>query len=172
MSQSSYSKYFAIGQAGQIDFSYGKTEVITMRNDEASASMAFGRAVKFDDAATDPTSAKLPAAIADQIAGIVGHSHEYDDTQLDAAETGVLPDMTINVLRRGRILVVCEDAVTRGDRLHIRAVAAGDPEFLGGLLPAADTTDTIDSTGQGFWDSNAAAGELAWLIVDFTRLPA
>lgn len=170
MSQSSYSKYFSIGQAGQVDLSYGAPEIITMRNDEATESIVFGRAVQFEDASTDPTSGTQPDAITDNIAGILCHSHEYDDTQLNSDENGVLPDMSMNVLRRGRILVVAEDAVVRGDRLHVRCVGATAPEHLGGLLPAADSTDTKDCTLQGMWDSNADAGGLAWLIVDFSRL--
>lgn len=169
MSQTSYSKYFAKGRAGQVDFAYGATEVISMRNDEASASVLFGAAVKYDDAANDGTSAAQPAVVAATvIAGIVGFSHEYDDTGLNALETGVLPDGNINVVRRGRVLVPCENGCQRGNRLFVRALISGSEE-RGALLSAADASDCIDSQGQGYWDSIAAAGELAWLVVDFTR---
>jgi hypothetical protein len=139
-------------------------DCIAMRNDEASASIAFGRAVKFGSA-TDGTSAKLPSAETSVIAGIVVHSHSYASNELDA--TGVIVGGVLNVLRKGRVWVTVEDAVVPGDRLWVRGVAGGDPEFLGGLLPADDSTDTVDCTNQGQFLTAAAAGALALLEVNF-----
>jgi hypothetical protein len=138
--------------------------VLSMFNDEASASVAFGRAVMFGSV-SNKASAKLPTSESVDIAGIVMHSHAYAKSDLDAV--GLLPDATMNVLRKGKIWVTVEDAVQPGDRLWVRAVAGGDPEFLGGLLPADDGTDTVDCTNFGQFLTAAAAGGLAILEVNF-----
>lgn len=161
--QSSYSQLRTRGFSGMLADS-GANEIASMRNDEASAEMAFGIAVK-NASTTDETSAKLLTSITGEIvAGILIHQHSYADTALGT--TGVKADERIDVLRRGRILVTCEDGCDVGERLHIRAVATGN-ELAGALLSDADGSDTIDSQGQGVWRTFAAAGALAVLEVDF-----
>jgi hypothetical protein len=148
--------------------------VKAMRNDEASAPIGFGQAVMFGST-TDELSAKLPAAETSVIAGIVLHTHAVAQSDLIAATStaiaGPKPATMLNVLRKGRVWVTVEDAVVIGDRLWVRGVAAGDPEFLGNVLPADDSTDTVDCTNQGVFLSDAAAGGLAILEVDFTNRP-
>lgn len=139
-------------------------------NEEASAEIAFGRAVKYGVA---DNGALLPTAETSKIRGIVTHSHAYSNGPYgDLGTTGVKAGGVLNVMRKGRIWVVAEDAVVPGDRLWVRAVAGGDPEFLGGLTNADDSTDTIDCTNVGVWRTTAAAGALAILEVDFTNAPA
>lgn len=172
--QSTFSDAPAIGFAGTLDSNLAH-DVITMKNAEASTSIAFGRAVKFKDTVTSDKDAVLPAAETDKVLGIVLRADTYavawtdlDGTvhgQLDA--DGIVPGAFMNVLRRGRVLVVCEDAVEAGDPLWVRAVAGGDPEFLGGLTNADDSTDTIDCSTKGMWLTSASAGGLAWLDVNF-----
>lgn len=172
--QSTFSDDRPIGYAGTLDSNMAH-DLITMKNAEASTSIAFGRAVKFKDTVSSDKDAVLPAAETDKVLGIVIRSETYapswtdmDGTvhgQLDS--TGVRPGGWLNVLRRGRVLVVCEDAVEAGDKLWVRAVAGGDPEFLGGLNNADDSTDMIDCTANGTWLTSASAGGLAWLDVNF-----
>lgn len=172
--QSTFSDNPAIGFAGTLDSNLAH-DVVTMKNAEASASIAFGRAVKFKDTVTTDKDAVLPAAETDTVLGIVIRSETYDPawTDMDGTvhglldSTGVKPGGWLNVLRRGRILVVCEDGCEAGDKLWVRAVAAGDPEFLGGLNSADDGTDMIDCTSKGMWLTSASAGGLAWLDVNF-----
>ena len=164
--QLTYSDTMTIGQSGQVDPD-SNLQVRAMRNDEATAEVRFGVAVKYDDAANDKTSAALMSATTEVVAGLVVRSHAYDkDTQL--GDDGVLPDNMLNVARSGRMMVLCEDGCQPGDRLYIRAVATG-AELKGALRASSDGTDCIDSQGQGVWDSIAAAGGLAWLIFDFTN---
>jgi hypothetical protein len=172
--QSTFSDAPAIGYAGTLDSNLAH-DVITMVNAEASSSIAFGRAVKFADTVTTDKDAVLPAAETDKILGIVLRADTYGVawTDLDGNtygqldSTGIVPGAFMNVLRRGRVLVVCEDAVEAGDKLWVRAVAGGDPEFLGGLNNADDSTDMIDCTANGTWLTSASAGGLAWLDVNF-----
>jgi hypothetical protein len=163
--QTSYGTTMPAAFSGQLADN-SANECIAMYNG-AAAEIAFGRAVKFGAADYE---AILPSAETDKIVGIVVHSHAYTKgfTGAELGSTGVVENGNLTVLRKGRIWVIAEDAVTRGDRLWVRAVAGGDPEFLGGLLNADDSTDTIDCTNQGVWLTSASAGGLALLEVDFT----
>ncbi len=165
MPQTSYSSNMAKGFAGMLADG-SRADIITMRNVEASAEIAFGLAVKYGGT-SDDLGAKLPAAETDKIAGIVVHTHSYNKTN-QLGTTGVKTGELLNVIRKGRILVTAQTAVAPGDRLWVRAVAGG-AEVLGGLEDADDSTDMIDCTNQGVWMTTAAAGELAWLEVDFTN---
>lgn len=154
----------------------GAHDVATKYNAEASACIAFGRAVKFG--ATDH-AALLPSAETDKICGIVIHANQYStgadgELKQDGTEwtNGLRPGAAMSILRKGRIWAKARTAVTPGDRLWVRAVSAqSGHEFLGGLEDADDSTDTIDCTAQGVWLDTAAAGELARLEVDFTNKP-
>jgi hypothetical protein len=173
--QSSFSTAPSIGYAGTLDSNMAH-DVITMKNAETSASIAFGRAVKFKDTVSSDKDAVLPASENDLIIGIVLRADTYGVKwtdlnsnsygQLDS--TGVMTGAFMNVLRRGRVLVVCEDAVEAGDKLWVRAVSAEDgTEYYGGLTNADDGSDTIDCTSKGTWMTSASAGGLAWLDVNF-----
>lgn len=146
----------------------GDADVCTMYNSEASAEVPFGRAVKFGST-TDETSALLPTAETDIIAGIVMFSTEYAPG-LDLGDDGILPDRPMQIMRKGRIIVRLEDAVTIGQRGWVRAVAAG-AELIGGILPADDGTDTIDCTNQIVFLESGATDDLVMVEVDFTNRP-
>lgn len=166
------------GFAGQLLAEFGDG-IVSAINSEASLEIAFGCAVKFGGVANVDQSAKLPTAETDKIMGIVLHSHAYSlETDVGTGANGgaatvrpgIKPGKMMNVLRKGRVLAICEDGCVPGDRLWVRGVSAGDGvEFLGGLNNADDSTDTVDCTNQGVWLTTAAAGGLAELEVDFTN---
>jgi hypothetical protein len=167
--QTSYDNDPAIGYAGQIR-NVPPGGMITMVNAEASAVVPFGRAVAFKPSGTNDQDATLPANADDVVAGIVAKSQSYGIYpygDLDQTNGGIVVGGVLNVVSVGEILVVCEDGCNPGDRLWVRRTAGGDPEFLGGLNSADDSTDTIDCTSQGQWMTTAAAGGLAWLRVNF-----
>lgn len=145
-----------------------------MKNAEASAEIAFGRGVVFKSGATTDQDAVLPAAESDKFAGVVVKSDVYDRTYTlsdgstagELGTTGLKPGAMMNVLRRGQVWAVCEDGCAPGDKLWVRGVAAGDPEFLGGLNNADDGTDMIDATAVGTWLTTASAGGLAILSLN------
>lgn len=172
--QTTFSDAPAAGYAGMLDSNVDH-DIITMINAEASASIDFGLAVKFKDTVTTDKDAVLPAAEGDSILGIVVHSHNYAPQWTDVStgttygelkSDGLAPGAMLNVLRRGRILVICDSGCEAGDKLWVRAVA-GVGERLGACENADDSTDTIDCTAKGTWLTSAAAGELAWLDVNF-----
>jgi hypothetical protein len=177
--QTTYSSAPATGYAGTLD-TKSPHHVLTMKNVESSASIAFGYGVCFDLVApASDLSALLPALESNTVAGIVLHSHAYErewtdsdgNSHGDLDADGLKPGALMNVLRKGRVLVVAEDAVAVGDRLWVRCTTGGAGEVLGGLTNADEGTETIDCTKQGVWMSSASAGGLAWLEVDFTAKP-
>jgi len=146
----------------------GAHDVKPMYNAEASAEIAFGRAVKFGSA---DNAALLPSAEGDKVLGIVLHANAYTVGSTDAqlGTTGLKPGVTLACLRKGRIWAKPKGGVTRGERLWVRAVGSTPPEYLGGLESADDSTDMIDCTAQGVWMTSCADGGLAILEVDFTN---
>lgn len=149
----------------------GPHDCMAKFNEEASAKIPFGRAVKFG---TADNGALLPSAETDKIAGIVVHVDAYTTgSDGELTSTGLIPDAVMTLLRKGRIWAMARTAVTPGDRLWVRAVSSNTGyEVLGGLEDADDSTDMIDCTAQGVWLTTAAQGELAVLEVDFTNKPA
>ncbi len=167
----------AKGIPGQLDGAYPHSVIIAQNGD--SVSIPFGKAVAWDP--TSPAhhiSATLPVNQTDRIMGIVAYRGGYARAWTDSSgvvhgdldNVGLTPGTTLNVVRQGRMLVTAASAVTPGDRLFIRRTA-GIGESLGALEDAADSTDMIDSQNQGVWLSTAAAGELAWIEVDFVNSP-
>lgn len=168
------------GYAGMLDTA-APHHIATARNGEASAAIPFGRGVVWDPSspATD-RDVTLPATETDIVMGIAVHGQNFSKSWTDGdgnvhgelSSTGLLPGTIFGVLRKGRILVVAEDATTAGtDRLWVRCTVGGVGEVLGGLTTADEGTETIDCTKQGVWVSTAAAGALAWLEVDFFNKP-
>lgn len=102
---------------------------------------------------------KALSAITQKVAGIIMHKHVVN---------GVIAEKDVVALvRKGRIYVKVEEAVSEGDSVYVRAVA-GAGEVAGAFRKSVDGTDTILLNGAEF-RSGAAAGGLA--IVEI-NLPA
>lgn len=166
------------GYAGTLDTA-APSVITTARNSEASASIPFGKAVCWDPSApATERDVTLPAGSqTTPVMGIVVHSHDFSRTWTDSSgsvhgeldATGLLPGTIFGVLRKGRILVTAGSAIVAGvSRLYVRTVAGANT--VGTLEDAADGVNMIDCTAQGQWMSTVAAGELAWLEVDFTNI--
>ncbi len=70
------------------------------------------------------------------------------------------------VLAEGRIMMVAETAVTKGDPVHVRRDGDGK---IGGVRGSADGANTIDASSIASFQTSAAAGALVRLSV---RMPA
>lgn len=168
--QSSYVRQITAAIAGLLADD-GPHDIIAMVNEEASASIPFGVAVK---KGTADTGAKLPAAETDAIIGITVHTHNYSNSpngDLDSSGD-MKPGAVMNVLRRGRIWVYARSGavVAFDSRLWVRAVA-GVGEYLGAAEDADDSTDTIDCTKQGQFITSGNTDALVVLEVDFLIKP-
>lgn len=172
--QTTFSRDPAIGYAGMLDSNVDH-DILTMVNAEASASIAFGKGLVFKGSATTDKDAVLPSAQTNPVAGILAHSHNYAAAWTDVTSgttygeldgTGLKPGAELNVVRRGRILVVCASGCALGDKLYIRSTA-GSGKVVGDLENAADATNMIDVSTKGTWLTAASAGGLAWLDVNF-----
>lgn len=135
-------------------------------NAEASAEIAFGKAV-IADTVNLVDGVKLPSANNQVVRGIayrrqhIGSPEEYG--------TGVKPGATFMILRKGRIQLPLEVAVTaRNTRGFVQAIA-NSPRTVGTIQPSADSTNTIDTTVNISIEDVGAVGAMVEVEVDFTR---
>lgn len=166
MAQTTYADSYTKAFAGML--ADGTDAVIeSAQSAEASAEIRFGVAVEYGL----ERQATLPEAQTDKVHGIVLFSHAYSKGTLgELGDTGLKPNAAMSILRRGKVWVTCPTGCAIGDRLFVRAVAAG-LEFLGACENAADSTDMVDCTKQGVFRTAASAGGLAVLEVDFVSEP-
>lgn len=139
-------------------------DVVSAVNEEAAAEIPFGVMVK---QGTDDDDVKLLAAQADKLKGIVVFGHNFD-YPVQRGDTGLKPGVHFGILRKGRIFVRTEDAVTPASEVHVRAVAV-DPEVKGAFRGTDDGADTLDITAFAKWVTSADAGEVAILEIDMNQ---
>lgn len=128
-------------------------------NEEAASEIAFGVMVKQGTADDD---AKLMAAQADHLVGIVVRSQAYSKDE-ELGSTGLKPNVSMSVLRKGRIWVEAVDAVTPSDPVRVHKTG-------GTFQTAAAVGDTVNISANANWLTSAGAGELALLEFDMTGL--
>jgi hypothetical protein len=156
-----------------------ENDIMTLANTEASASMPFGICVAFKTSSPkSDRDAILPGAGA-KLAGIVVHSHDYERTftlpdgsvagELDSV--GLIPGAVMAVLVRGAIWVKVQQAVAVGDRLFVCTAANTVYTAKGQMGNADESSNTIDATAIGRFESSSAAGGFAKLRVDFGQKP-
>lgn len=110
------------GRPGQLVGSNHRIEQCT--NEEASAGLAFGNAVKIGTAARLAKVPTDPLAEVDSLIGIVALNQAYERvSEIDS--DGIQPDATFGLLRRGALYVSSEDAVTPASQVHVRMIANG-----------------------------------------------
>lgn len=152
-------------------------DIITLINKD-TVSIAFGACV-----AADPTDGdkecKLPASSSAVIAGVVVHKQNYARTFTlpdgtvagDLDNVGLVPGTTLAILRRGRIWVQVQQAVTAfTSRLFVCYSPDGTVYTVKGQVGNADVSSNAeDCTRLGQFITSAAAGGFAVLDVDFTN---
>lgn len=135
MPQTSYAAGIVAGFPGML-YDTGVKDAVTMAQGEASAEIPFGVVVA---KGTGDVKAKLPASAADVLAGIVLHSNEYHKTS-ELGDTGLKPKVPMSVLRKGRVYVLLEENVSKGDPAFVRHTAKGGNTQTGGLRKTPDGT--------------------------------
>lgn len=165
MSQTSYAEQFTVGQLGQLA-DQGFTDKVSRYS---AAVIPFGRLVALD---TNPGKVKLPAAATDildansesrPVEGIVISTQaiqEQATNTLGVANANV-PAYPIgynfSVLRKGRVWVWAEEAVTPADQVFVRHTAAGNNK-PGNFRQDADTANAALLKGARFMSTTTGAG--------------
>lgn len=165
MAQTTYSENPAIAQLGLLGDN-GMTDKVSRYS---AAVIPYGRCVSLD---TTPGKVKLPAAALDildansesrPVEGIVIRTDAIEEQAANslgvaAANVAAYPiGYNFSVLRKGRIWVWAEEAVTPADQVFVRHTASGD-EIPGNFRQDDDTTTAALLKGARFMSTTTAAG--------------
>lgn len=138
--QTTYPDNQALGVEGQLGDGAADRHTVTRVN--TTADMFFGQAVE-EILATDNEVETPGVATSLVFGGITHHSHAIDAHAL-AAGTGIPQNNPANVLRKGRVLVVLEATVTKGQAAFYRFQNAGAlPEKVGRFRSDIDGTAKV-----------------------------
>ncbi len=158
MSQTTYNRVAPDGFAGLFADS-GPNRLVSRALEEVAA-IDFGKPLV---AGTDKeVQVLLPSATGQDFQGISVHRHNEKTRFTGAAKAQ--PDENLDVLRGGRIFVEVEATVVAGDPVAFRHTTAG-PLVPGGWGPLVDV-NTDDISAFARWDTGAAAGEVAVLVLN------
>lgn len=148
MSQTSYSQSPEVAYEGQVD---DAREVIDCVVNSTNGAVKFGRAVTFRTLpapGTRPTI-ELPDATGEitgeGFAGIVIKDHNVEIADGSTEFSGYVTGQVCSVLRRGRIHVKSESAISGRQQMFARFAAGGDG--IGSLRHDADTANAVAIPG-------------------------
>lgn len=165
MSQTSVLLRQAVAVAGMPgDESAGLYDYESGHNEEASNSLFFGRMAK---RGSETDGAATLAATTDGLKGVLVRSDNYDPNTDLASDGGIKPDVHGSFLRRGRIWVEVEEAVTPASIVRVRVVADTEGP-VGRFADTADTGKTVQLKSARYLTSTTAAGDL--VLVEFDLL--
>ena len=163
MSQTTtYVREAARAFAGMLGDSF-EPDILSLGNEEAVA-VAFGLAVR--QGTDGEKEFLLPSATGQEFAGVLVHTHSQDKPGELATTLGVDAGEVANVLRKGRIFVVVEEAIALTDSVFFRHTSGGGGSQLGAFRTDADTA-TADQLTQAKWLSVTSAAGIALLDVNY-----
>ncbi|MFZ5440471.1 MAG: structural cement protein Gp24 [Myxococcota bacterium] len=156
MSQTSYTTYQSAAFAGMLADN-GETDILSYVSEEASANLPFGVAVAKGTADNGMLAMVNGSSV---IVGVLAHTHQVDPSQLASspAGAGVPPKYLGNVLKRGRIVVQVEEAVTPASAVYVRHTAGAGGTQKGAIRASADTATAVAWTAARFLSSAGANG--------------
>jgi hypothetical protein len=137
----------SIGVPGDIS-SFQDGDVPAVVNKEASNEIAFGLMMKKGTADNDVLRC---SSLTDVLAGVAVRAHDFARGG-ELGDTGVKPGCVFGALRKGRVFVTTEDAVTKSSEVHARMVAGQGgaalvvPDFT---FTAEADTDLATAVGHG-----------------------
>lgn len=162
----------------------GSGDVVSGFSEEASAQLAFGTGVAFG---TAPKGVKNMASSGSVINGVVEHSFFHaPGTFGDLGATGLNPNASVRVKRRGRVWVALDPtqadgatplSLTKGDRGFCRySAGSGSNTQLGAWSNVTDSGHNLDATKQvEFVDGVIVVApdgsNIALVDVDFANKP-
>jgi hypothetical protein len=155
MSQTSYSINQSAAMAGMLYDSAVAVDVVSAVDVTESAGVGYGLALARSSV---DGQVKLPASSGD-VAAILGVS-VLSQTKEQALLTGVVNNpkgSDISVLRKGRIWVQVEEAVTQASPVFVR-FASGSFTQLGAFRASADSASAAQLVGAVYVNSASAGG--------------
>lgn len=180
-----------IGVAGQLADTSTVQDIVSGFNGEASSQIPFGYGVRVDPSSTGDRwllatgySGSAPGVLPDVAGAVIytlthsraGNADPNGFFSGDMGGSGLLAKSSMEILRRGRILVPVEAAVLPGDRPYCRGIPTGS--LTAGIWAGSGYGQSyhIDCTKMGVFRSasyTAADGvtKVAVLDVDFTSKP-
>ncbi len=160
MAQTTYTDTFALGFEGQL--ADGGVDRFSETRVNTTVEMSFGRAVVRH--ASNDNEVEVPSTGNTNFEGVTHHTHAVELGEITGTATEGIPvNKPANILRKGRVLVIVEEAVTPASSVFFRHNAPGAlPEALGRFRTDADAGDATQVTAARFVTS-ASAGELAIL---------
>lgn len=154
MSQTTYSTQPGESYAGMLGDSK-ETDIIS-RALGGAANVEFGVMLAYGANPTKECAPVADAGALKSLAGVAVHKHTPDRASLTDDE-GIVPDSMVDLLRKGRVWVSVEQAVTPGDSVYVRMVAAG-AEVKGHFRKDADGADAIEIVGASWQSTTTGAG--------------
>ncbi len=141
--------------------------VETCQNEEASASIPFGRIVK---QGTVEGRAKVPSAKTDLLIGFSTWSPGFSANTQITETGGILPKTFFGVTTKGGLWIMPEEDVAVTDGVHAR-VTANVAKLPGMVGKTDDGVNTIDISPFARWRTagGPSSGQPAKLVFDFTN---
>lgn len=159
MSQTSYSVDPALAFRGMLGDPNDDSFAIPLANG-AAAAQGFGIMVRRD--ATNPEDQfDVFSATGQAPVGVLVHTQAQQNPDL-AGDLGVDLLEPASVLRRGRIWVAVEEAITVGDDVYFRHTAGGGGSEIGAFRNDADTA-TCDQVTNAQWLQGSTGAGVALL---------
>lgn len=163
--QLTYPDNQAVGVEGQLADGANDRHVVTRVN--TTADMFFGQAV--EEVVANDNEVETPGGATSGIfAGVTVHTHAIDAFAL-AAGTGIPLENPVGVIRKGRVLVVAEETVTKTQAGFYRFQNPGAlPEKIGRWRQDVDAGDAraVASPGVAVFQTGGAASDLVILEVN------
>jgi hypothetical protein len=132
----------------------GPHDAVTAANSEPTLEMPFGC---WAMAGAADNKALLPASSGAKIIGCLIHSHEYAQT-VELGTVGIKRYIPGAFMRDGRIWVLTEEAVNKGDQVYARYAAGSGGSQLGASRKSADTSTAVAVPGCYYHTSTTGAG--------------
>lgn len=149
--QTSVATVMPIGSAGQLADLYTEEFGKTMSAiNAATESLAFGTLAKDNHDGT----VTVVGATSDDFAGVVIFDKNYDYPS-ERDDFGPLPNLPVQLLRKGNILVIAETAVAPGNAVHVR-IAAENRSASNPLVVGAFRATTAGAGDSILLDPNVA----------------
>jgi hypothetical protein len=157
--QTTYSNVPGAAFAGMLGDS--KPADILSRALGGSVNVGFGLMLEYGATPTTEAAPLADGATLGDLVGVTVHRHTQDRASLTGTH-GITPNSTMDLLRKGRVWVVVEEAVTPGDAVFVRHTAAG-LEVKGAFRNDADGGDAVDISTKARWESTTTGAGIALL---------